>query len=207
MLPIVVAGLFLAVAATIVYRAGFNLTGTTILGTNKSVESRYAAAKPSVFKDAAKTIYLPPIKIQFKEKVLEVEEIGVEEGGFLGVPTTWYTAGWYKDGPKPGEEGNVIVDGHYDTNTGAPGAFWELKDLQVGDRVLLTDKLGRVFEYFVNGKSFISINDPERSKVFDGTKDRALTLITCGGVWDYKSSTYDKRLVITAVFDKMEKSW
>jgi len=163
--------------------------------------------KASVFKEAAKPIYLSPIKIQFKGKVLEVEEVDVEEGGFLGVPSSWQTAGWYKEGAKPGEDGNVIIDGHYDTNTGAPGAFWELKSLQVGDKVLLTDKLARVFEYSVNNKSFISISDPERQKVFASGKDRVLTLITCGGVWDYASGTYNKRLVITAVFDKMEKSW
>ena len=79
--------------------------------------------------------------------------------------------------------------------------------MQVGDKVLLTDRLGRVFEYSVSNKSFISISDPERSQVFASGKDKILTLITCGGVWDYASHTYNKRLVITAIFDKMEKSW
>ena len=172
---------------------------------NTAVEDRVKTV--SAFKEVAKPVYLPPIKIQVKEKVLDVEEISVEEGGFLGVPSSWQTAGWYKEGAKPGEEGNVLVDGHYDTNTGAPGAFWGLKDLQVGDKVLLTDKLGRVFEYSVITKSSIGISDPERWQVFASGKDKVLTLITCGGVWDYASHTYNKRLVITAVFVKMEKNW
>ncbi|MFA5776127.1 MAG: class F sortase [Patescibacteria group bacterium] len=195
---------------------GFNLIDAIPFGLGRNMgggnsivrdNDRADVKKSSVFKEVIKPVYLSPIKIQFKEKILQVEEINVEEGGFLGVPSSWQTAGWYKEGAKPGEEGNVIIDGHYDTNTGAPGAFWELKDLQVGDKVLLTDKLGRVFTYSVNGKSFISIADPERSKVFASGKDKELTLITCGGVWDYTSGTYNKRLVIAAVFDKMEKSW
>ncbi len=156
---------------------------------------------PSVFKTVSKPIYLLPKTLTFKEKTLRVEEVGVEEGGVLGVPSSWYTAGWYKDGAKAGEEGNVVIDGHYDTNTGAPGAFWQLKDLQVGDKVSLTDSLGRSFVYKVTEKLSISIIDPERAK------DKMLTLITCGGVWDYASGTYNKRLVIKAGFDKMEKSW
>jgi len=162
---------------------------------------------PSVFKQEIKPIYLPPKTVTFKEKTLDIEDVGVEEDGFLGVPSGWFTAGWYKDSARAGEQGNIVLDGHYDTNTGAPGAFWELKDLQIGDKVLLTDALGRKFEYAVTQKSYIAITDPERAKVFDSTQAKELTLITCGGVWDYASGTYNKRLVIKAEFDKMEKNW
>jgi len=117
----------------------------------------------------------------------------------LGVPKSWYTAGWYENGAKVGESGNVIIDGHYDTNTGAPGAFWGLKNLQVGDKVLLTDELGRTFHYTVQTSSFVSIYDPKRAEVFESGETKLLTLITCGGVWDYASGTYNKRLVVTAV--------
>lgn len=202
--------LFLAFSAIVLNGHGFKFVDVIFYGGANTVVGDSTSDRVetvSVFSQVAKPIYLPPIKIQFKEKVLDVEEIGVEEGGFLGVPLSWQTAGWYKEGAKPGEEGNIVLDGHYDTNTGAPGAFWGLKDLQVGDKVLLTDKLGRAFEYSVTTKSFISISDPERSQVFASGKDKILTLITCGGVWDYASHTYNKRLVITAVFAKMEKRW
>lgn len=164
-------------------------------------------SQPSVFRQEVKPIYLPPKILKFKEKTLDVEEVGVEEGGFLGVPSSWHTAGWYRDSAKPGEEGNIIMDGHYDTNTGAPGAFWELKDLQIGDKVFLVDALGRKFEYLVTQKFYVDIKDPQRARVFEGDKSRQLTLITCGGVWDYASNTYNKRLVIKAEFGKMEKDW
>lgn len=188
------------VGAIVLNERVFNLVGG---GT--AVDNEVAGV--SVFKEAAKPVYLSPKKVKFKEKELGVVEVDAEDDGTLGVPSSWQTAGWYKNGAKAGEEGNVIIDGHYDTNTGAPGAFWELKNLQVGDKVFLTDSLGRIFEYSVVNKSFISIKDPERAKVFGSGKEKALTLITCGGVWDYASGTYNKRLVISAVFDKMEKGW
>ena len=202
-MTLVAVSLFM-ISAVALNQHGFNLWSGT---SNENAAESAMTGRVSVFKEVAKPVYLPPIEVHFKEKTLPVEEINVEEGGFLGVPSSWQTAGWYKDGAKPGEGGNVLIDGHYDTNTGAPGAFWGLKDLRLGDKVLLTDKLGRVFGYSVSTKSYISINDPARSQVFASGKDKILTLITCGGVWDYGSGTYNKRLVITAIFDKMEKSW
>lgn len=201
----------LTVVAGLAWRFGY-VSRLGILETFKNssggVEGLTAKeVKPSVFKEVTKPVYLSPQNISFKDKLLGVEEVGVEEGGILGVPSDWYAAGWYKDGAKAGEDGNVIIDGHYDTNTGAPGAFWELKDLQVGDKVSLTDSLGRRFDYVVREQLSISITDPERAKVFASSQAKELTLITCGGVWDYASGTYNKRLVIKAEFDKMEKSW
>jgi len=195
-----------ALLVVLIFRLGLlTRLGQAVDSTNPEVNKENTA--PSVFKQEIKPIYLLPKTVTFKEKTLDIEEVGVEEGGFLGVPSGWYTAGWYKDSAKAGEQGNIVLDGHYDTNTGAPGAFWELKDLQIGDKVVLTDALGRNFEYAVTQKSYIATTDPERAKVFDSTQVRELTLITCGGVWDYASGTYNKRLVIKAEFDKMEKNW
>lgn len=174
----------------------------------EEVESLSTAQQVSAFKEiAAKPIYLPPASIEFKGKTIEVIEINVEDDGTLGVPKEWQKAGWFVKSVKPGETGNSIIDGHYDTNTGAPAAFWELKDLQVGDKVTLTDNRGFKFIYQVSNKAYIDIKDPDRTKVLDGSTDKILTLITCGGIWDYRAGMYNKRLVITANFDKMEKSF
>jgi len=196
----------IVLSVVLLFKLGmFDKFSSAVASPSPQVQKENSA--PSVFKQEIKPIYLPPNTVTFKEKTLDIEEVGVEEGGFLGVPSGWYTAGWYKDSAKAGEQGNIVLDGHYDTNTGAPGAFWELKDLQIGDKVLLTDALGRNFEYAVTQKSYIAITDPERAKVFDSTQAKELTLITCGGVLDYASGTYNKRLVIKAEFAKMEKNW
>lgn len=161
----------------------------------------------SAFARMTKTLYAPPKKIVFGDKVLDIEEVGVLEDGTLDVPKDWNRAGWYAQGAKPGEVGNVIIDGHYDTNTGKPAAFWGLKDLKLNDKVLIVDTLGRIFVYKVEEKFYISINDPNRAQVFNSSQDKILTLITCGGVWDNISGTYNKRLVIKAKFESMERGW
>ena len=92
----------------------------------------------------------------------------------------------------------VIIDGHYDTNTGAPAAFWPLKNIGVNDKVILKDKLNRNFTYEVTNAFYVDIDDPNRLQVFEESDNPTLTLITCGGIWDYSSGTYNKRLVVKA---------
>jgi len=198
---------FTAFIAVLVFLYFFVFTKYLAVRLEGAKKAEADSRQESIFKNITEPIYLQPLEVSFGDNVLNVESVGVEDDGTLSVPKSWSAAGWYKDGPKAGENGNVILDGHYDTSTGAPGAFWELKDLQVGDKVVLTDRLGRDFEYLVNSKFFISINDPQRAEVFEKSTNKILTLITCSGVWDYSSGTYNKRLVVTAVFDKMEKAW
>ena len=43
-------------------------------------------------------------------------------------------AGWYDQGPTPGQYGPAVIVGHVDTTTG-PAVFHELKELRRGDRI------------------------------------------------------------------------
>jgi len=181
--------LFLAILGVAVLASVYLVVRFNSVGQEAAKAQESLNTQPSVFKEVSKPIYMEPIEITFLDTKLKVEPVGVE------------------DGPKAGEEGNIIIDGHYDTATGSPGAFWDLKNLSLGDTVALVDKLGRVYTYVVDNKYFVDITDPKRTEVFKSTTAKTLTLITCGGVWDYASGTYNKRLVVTAHFAKMEKDW
>ena len=156
----------------------------------------------SAFEDLKNPLYFTPqeldLNIKGKSTKLEVEEIGLDGNDQLGVPQKWQSAGWYRKSAKPGEKGTVIIDGHYDTNTGNPAAFWALKSIGVNDKVILKDKLNRSFTYKVTNTFNVDIDDPNRLQVFEESNNPTLTLITCGGVWDYTSGTYNKRLVVKA---------
>ena len=130
--------------------------------------------------------------------ILEVENIGLESDGQLQTPSTWSTAGWYVASAKPGQQGMVVIDGHYDTDTGQPAAFWELKNINLSDKVSLQDERGRTFTYKVSDIFFVDIQDPQRKQVFQESGKAELVLITCGGVWDPVENTYNKRLVVKA---------
>ena len=148
------------------------------------------------FKKYLTPTYFKPIKIYTDQIDVNVQEVGVEEDGTLSVPSNWQDAGWYINSAKSGEIGNVIIDGHYDTNTGSPAAFWNLKNLKIGDTVIVTDGLGRDFSYRVSEIFYVAINDPDRLDIFASADKPILTLITCGGLWLPGKGTYSSRLVI-----------
>lgn len=45
-----------------------------------------------------------------------VEPVGVQANGDLATPTQnrWEDVGWYAAGPRPGERGSAVMDGHVD---------------------------------------------------------------------------------------------
>lgn len=154
----------------------------------------------SAFEEQLKPLYFKPVKLSSGDLPLNValEEVGVSDEGVLGVPSEWENGGWYKESALAGQEGNIILDGHYDTNLGAPGAFWELKNLKVNDTVTLTDEMGRDYTYRITNSSYVDIQDSNRLDILNQSQGSTLTLVTCGGIWLPNSGTYSKRLIIKA---------
>lgn len=157
--------------------------------------------KDSVFKEALEPIYTEPLRIHSASINLDVPivEVGLEADGTLSSPEGWNDAGWYKEGVRPGEPGNLIIDGHYDDSYGRPAAFGGLKNLKTGDKVYVVDKFGRTYSYEVTEVFYLDISDSNRLQVFENDKSKVtLTMITCGGVWVPGMSTYNKRLIVKA---------
>ncbi len=129
---------------------------------------------------------------------ISLSQVAVEPDGQLETPKNWNEGGWYAKSAKPGEHGNIIINAHYDTNTGAPAAFYQLKNVVIGDKVFLVDELGKYYAYTVSDLFYVDIQDPDRLKIFDDVDGRSeLTLITCGGVF-LPGQGYNKRLVVKA---------
>jgi len=167
---------------------------------DKKTDISKGVEKISVFADQLHPIYGTPKKllIESLEINLSIVPVGVDIQGYLQTPKDWNTAGWYLKGARAGEKGNLLINAHYDDNLGRPAAFYRLKNIKLGDTVSVLDSHGKVYSYKVVNTYYIDIDDPDRSKVFEGdNKDKsAMTLITCGGVWI--GNTYNKRLVVNA---------
>ncbi|MFF0301241.1 class F sortase [Streptomyces sp. NPDC004562] len=105
-------------------------------------------------------------------------------------------AGWYTDGPSPGEPGTAIAVGHLDTNTG-PAVFGGLGELKRGKRVEVRRADGRTAVYTVDAiKSYEKDKFPNR--LVYGTRNRPeLRLITCGGNYDRRTG-YSGNVVVFA---------
>ena len=89
-------------------------------------------------------------------------------------------AGWFDEGPRPGEPGRAVVIGHLDSQTG-PGLFALLPGVEPGTDVSVTDAAGAVHRFKVVGKAQVPKATFPSSAVYGPSSRPSLVLITCGG--------------------------
>ena len=176
----------------------------SVANTTNSVANASQNEPPSAFAKNTAPIYASPSRLYSTAISLNADLIptGVNETGQLEVPKDWAVAGWYYKSSKVGEEGNILINGHYDDNYGRPAAFWNLKNIKLGDKVYLVDSFGREFSYQVNSIFYVGINDADRMERVLEAEGASLTLITCGGLWLPSVGTYDNRLVVKSSLEE-----
>jgi hypothetical protein len=89
-------------------------------------------------------------------------------------------AGWYRDGPRPGEPGRAVVIGHLDSSNG-PGLFALLPGVANGTEVSLVDARGVRHDYAVVGKAQVEKDKFPAQAVYGASDRPVLVLVTCGG--------------------------
>ncbi|MFI9529932.1 class F sortase [Micromonospora rosaria] len=128
-----------------------------------------------------------------------VHSVGLAADGTIGVPAQERAAeaGWYEQGPTPGQYGPAVLVGHVDTSSG-PAVFHQLKDLDAGDRVEVPREDGSVAVFEVES---VQRHDKERfpaDQVFGDFTRPHLRLITCGGRWVGGDTGYADNVVVFA---------
>jgi sortase (surface protein transpeptidase) len=106
-------------------------------------------------------------------------------------------AGWYSLGPTPGEVGASVILGHVDGYS-EPGIFFRLRELQPGDRVLVTREDGITAQFQVYHTELAPKADFPTDKVNGDTSRPELRLITCGGTFDWHSGNYRDNVIVFA---------
>ncbi len=121
--------------------------------------------------------------------------LGLQRDGQVMVPTTVHTVGWFRDGPTPGVVGSAVILGHVDSFRG-PGIFFELKTMRTGDliRVTLADHVVVTF-VVTRVVQFAKTHFPDRL-VYGPHGTRSLNLVTCGGVFDHATGSYESNVVV-----------
>jgi hypothetical protein len=89
-------------------------------------------------------------------------------------------AGWFDEGPRPGEPGRAVVIGHLDSQTG-PGLFALLPGVKTGTDVTVTDHGGGIHRFRVVGKAQVPKATFPSGAVYGPSERPVLVLITCGG--------------------------
>lgn len=139
-----------------------------------------------------------PVRLEIPKLNIDatLEHVGLTPKGELGTPKAPANAGWYAQGPRPGENGTSVIDGHSGWENDIPAIFDNLHKLQAGDSLYIEDENGVTITFVV--REFRKYGATEEAQdVFSTDDEKAhLNLITCKGTWDKTQKSYSDRLVV-----------
>lgn len=124
------------------------------------------------------------------------------EDGVMQNPSGPFVVAWYKETGRLGEaQNNVVLAGHLDYWDVGPAVFYDVGKVQPGDKIQVTGKNGAVFVYRADWNKEYMIADLDTAgiqEIIGPTSNESLTLITCGGAFDYNTGEYESRVVVRA---------
>lgn len=127
-----------------------------------------------------------------------LDYVSLTSKGELASPSGPTKAGWYHHGPRPGEIGSAVIDGHFGWIDNTPAVFDNLVKLKKGDNLIVEDEKGATTTFaVVESRKY----DPkaDATEVFKSNDGLAhLNLITCQGAWNEAQQSYSNRLVVFA---------
>ena len=156
------------------------------------VEATGSAPITSDIQQVGVPVYLQIPSIQV---AATVEPVGITREGAMDVPQDPNDVGWYKLGPKPGEKGSAVIDGHLDGEEGLIAVFKDLDKVEVGGIVETKDASNKILKFVVRDKKLYDVA-ADTTAIFKKDDGIYLNIITCAGDWDKRAHNYTKRLVV-----------
>jgi hypothetical protein len=137
---------------------------------------------------------IPAIKVE-----APVSRVGLAADGSIAVPPLQRhnEAGWFDQGPTPGQFGPAIIVGHADTKTG-PSIFHDVAKLRPGARVEVTRRDRSVAVFRVSSVERFNKARLPADRVYGDFSRPGLRLISCGGEWKGGSIGYADNIVVFA---------
>jgi LPXTG-site transpeptidase (sortase) family protein len=126
-----------------------------------------------------------------------VQEKGVDSRNRMEEPDTKDVVAWYHFTSKPGFGSNAVISGHVDWY-GTHGVFARLRELKVGDEVVLEFSDGVRLTYRVTSTEVWPLDNAPVRQIVGPTREEVVTLITCEGQFDRERDDYDARRVVRA---------
>ena len=132
------------------------------------------------------------------DAVVETREI---VDGVMQDPTGPWVVSWYKETGRLGvPDENVVMAAHVDYWDVGPAVFYNIRNLAEGDPVDLTGEDGNVYRYTVEWQKLFDADNAPIEEIVGPTDETALTMITCGGQFDYANGHYISRTVVRCKF-------
>ena len=130
-----------------------------------------------------------------------IEPQPIEDGRMLD-PSGPYVVAWYDDTGNLGELTNVVFAGHLDYFDVGDAVFINLSTLVEGDEIRILGADEEMYTYVVEWGRNYTIDELDREtirEIVGKTEQEYVTLITCGGEFDYERGQYLERFVVRAL--------
>lgn len=162
-------------------------TGASRPGPANRVQSRVAAD------------LIAPVGLAIESAGIDagIERLRVVNGQMLDPSGPWEVA-WYENLGTLGTIGNVVMAGHIDYWNVGPSVFYNLANVQPGEEIVVTGDNGLLYPFTVEWVQQFDSESIPLDEVAGPTEGQALTLITCGGAFDYVNGHYLQRTVVRA---------
>lgn len=148
---------------------------------------------------AARAPGLAPVALLIERAAIDaaIEPLKVIDGTMQDPTGPWEVA-WYENLASLGEGGNVVMAGHIDYWNVGPAVFYSIGQLTAGDAISVIADDGQTFSYAVEWVREYDADNVPLDEVVGPTPTESLTLITCGGTFDYATAQYLSRTVVRA---------
>jgi hypothetical protein len=148
------------------------------------------------------TIATAPVSISIPDASVdaEVERNQIVDGVMLDPSGPWVVS-WYQETGELGEVDNSVMSGHVDYWDFGPAVFWTVADLPEGAEITVQGENGASYTYaveWIKTYDVAGLTEEAMNEIVGPPDYRALTLITCGGDFDYDRGEYLSRTVIRA---------
>jgi sortase (surface protein transpeptidase) len=125
--------------------------------------------------------------------------VGVAPDGQVDLPDDGDVVGWYKFGPRPGDDGSAVLVAHRDTLEAGPGVLFDLPLVGPGDRIQVGLADGTSLTFQVVARESIDKGRLPLNRLFARDGRARLTVVTCGGAYLPERGGYQENIVVTAV--------
>lgn len=153
------------------------------------------AERPALTAPAPVRLVVPDLGID-----VPIEAVGLDDQGRMGLPANPAIGAWYRFGSAPGDAtGSTVVAAHVDSAVYDIGPFSRLAGAPAGTRVEVTTADGLVHAYAFQSTAILPKESIDWSDAFARDGSPRLTLVTCGGEFDYDARRYLSNVIVTAM--------
>lgn len=152
----------------------------------------------------SRAVGVAPVAIQVDAGVVqvdaEIEQLNIVDG-VMQDPTGPWVVSWYQETGGLGQVGNLVAAGHINYWGVGDAVFANIQQLTEGDQITFTGEDEQRYSYTVQWTELVTVADLDTDSLLElvgPTEAENVTLLTCGGEFDYTTGEYLSRTVVRA---------